>query len=95
MSQLFRPVKIGNLYLSHRVVMAPTTRFRATSSTHVPIPLVPEHYSQRSIIPGSLLISEGTLIAAKAGGEQLPHPGIWSKEQISVWKEASTIDICG
>jgi NADPH2 dehydrogenase len=45
-----------------------------------------EYYSQRSSIPGSLLISEGTFIAPKAGGYH-NAPGIWSKEQISAWKE--------
>jgi NADPH2 dehydrogenase len=71
--------------------MAPMTRYKATKSTHVPIPsLVPEYYSQRSTTPGTLIISEGTLIAAKAGGAT-HAPGIWSEEQIRVWKQASTI----
>ena len=67
--------------------MAPMTRYRATKSTHVPIAsLVPEYYSQRSSTPGSLLITEATVIAAKAGGEE-NIPGIWSEEQIGVWKK--------
>lgn len=31
---LFQPLKIGNVELSHRIVLAPLTRFRA-DSTHV------------------------------------------------------------
>ncbi|KAF8234962.1 FMN-linked oxidoreductase [Tricholoma matsutake] len=87
MSQLFNPIEVGNITLSHRVVLAPLTRYKATKSEHVPISsLVTEYYSQRSRTPGSLLITEATLIAAKAGGEA-SVPGIWSEEQIRVWKE--------
>jgi 2,4-dienoyl-CoA reductase-like NADH-dependent reductase (Old Yellow Enzyme family) len=90
MSQLFSPIKVGNITLKHRVVMAPMTRYRATKSTHVPLSsLVPEYYSQRSTTPGTLLITEGVFIAAKAGGE-INLPGIWSEEQIRVWKEVRT-----
>ncbi|RDB18129.1 putative inactive dehydrogenase EasA [Hypsizygus marmoreus] len=86
---LFQPIDVGGFTLSHRVVFAPLTRFRATKSTHVPIvPLVKEYYSQRSRTPGTLLISEGTLIAAKAGG-YANVPGIWSAEQISAWKQVT------
>ncbi|KAF8238006.1 FMN-linked oxidoreductase [Tricholoma matsutake] len=87
MSQLCNPIKVGNITLSHRVVLAPLTRFKATKSEHIPISsLVIEYYSQRSCMPGSLLISKATFIAAKVGGEAY-IPGIWSEEQICVWKE--------
>ncbi|KAG6877683.1 hypothetical protein C0993_005103 [Termitomyces sp. T159_Od127] len=45
-----------------------------------------EYYSQRSSTPGSLLISEATIIAPRAGGDK-NCPGIWSSEQVSCWKE--------
>jgi len=91
MSKLFSPVKVGNITLDHRVVMPPMTRYKATKSTHVPmLSLVPEYYSQRSRVPGSLIITESTVIAAKAGGEEYV-PGVWNEEQISAWKEVSTI----
>ncbi|KAF8215882.1 hypothetical protein K438DRAFT_1799628 [Mycena galopus ATCC 62051] len=63
--------------LSHRVVFAPATRYR--------------YYAQRATTPGSLLITEATLIAQKAGGAK-NTPGIWSDEQISVWKEADVLE---
>ncbi len=45
-----------------------------------------EYYSQRSKVPGTLLITEATYIAAEAGGS--PHvPGIWSEAQIAAWKQ--------
>lgn len=56
----------------------------ATQAVHVP--LVPEYYVQRGKIPGTLLITEGTCIAEKAGG--LPAvPGVFSDVQIAAWKE--------
>jgi NADPH2 dehydrogenase len=66
-SSLFESVQIGELNLSHRIVHAPLTRCRS-SDTHVPGPLMPEYYAQRASTPGTLLISEATLIAARAGG---------------------------
>ena len=88
-AKLFQPLKVGDITLSHRVVMAPLTRFRNTE-THAPGPLSHEYYAQRSHAPGTLLISEGTIIAEKAGS-YFGVPGIWSDEQINGWKKASTI----
>ncbi|MCJ1443980.1 MAG: hypothetical protein MMC23_004480 [Stictis urceolatum] len=44
------------------------------------------YYEQRASVPGTLLISEGTLISPRGGGVA-NVPGIWSDEQIAVWKE--------
>ncbi|KAJ6492062.1 NADH:flavin oxidoreductase/NADH oxidase [Mycena sanguinolenta] len=85
-SSLFQPLTIGSFSLQHRVVLAPLTRLKADAK-HVPLlPLVKEYYSQRASTPGTLLIAEGNIIAAKAGG--FPNmPGIWSPEQIKAWTE--------
>lgn len=85
LSKLFEPIKVGNIALQHRVVLAPLTRCKADEA-HVPyLPLVAEFYGQRASRPGSLLIAEATSIAARAGGHA--HvPGIWSPEQIAAWK---------
>ncbi|KAI1396122.1 FMN-linked oxidoreductase [Hypoxylon fuscum] len=86
-SRLFEPLKVGNVTLKHRLVMAPLTRFRATSE-HVPLPIVKEYYEQRASVPGTLLIAEATFISKQAGG--YPNvPGIWSQEQISAWKQVT------
>ncbi|KAJ7266862.1 NADH:flavin oxidoreductase/NADH oxidase [Mycena haematopus] len=85
-SKLFQPVLVGDIKLSHRIVYAPTTRFRAAAN-HVPLPeIVAEYYQQRATTPGSLLISEATYIAARAGGYK-HAPGIWSDDQIAAWKK--------
>lgn len=64
--------------------MAPMTRFPADAA-HTPLPTVKEYYAQRASVPGTLLITEATLISPRAGG--YPHvPGIYSEEQIQAWR---------
>ncbi|KAG6827069.1 hypothetical protein H0H92_013322 [Tricholoma furcatifolium] len=93
---LFQPTKIGNASLSHRVVLAPLTRFRNTKLTHVPIlSLMKEHYIQRARVPGTLLIAEATLLDPRGGG-YFNAPGLWSDEQIAAWKEITdAVHACG
>jgi len=87
-SSLFEPVKLGDVELKHRVVLAPLTRNRANAQ-HVHGDLAVEYYSQRASVPGTLLISEAITIAPEAGGR--PHvPGIWSDERIDAWKKVTT-----
>ncbi|KAJ7269570.1 NADH:flavin oxidoreductase/NADH oxidase [Mycena rebaudengoi] len=84
--QLFQPIAIGPLSLKHRVVLSPMTRLKTDSKLVPFLPLVKDHYTQRGSVPGTLLITESTFIAAKTGG--YPNmPGIWSPEQIKAWKE--------
>lgn len=85
-SALFTPLRIGPLNLSHRMIMAPLTRFRAEDN-HTIMPLATQYYSQRArAVPGTLLITEACLISPEASG--YPNvPGIWSEEQIAAWKD--------
>ncbi|KAJ3814043.1 NADH:flavin oxidoreductase/NADH oxidase [Lentinula lateritia] len=84
-TNLFSPIKVGNMLLNHRVVMAPMTRLRTTETSAL-LKVVKEYYSQRASTPGTFLISEGTVISPRATG--FPGvPGIWSDEQIATWKE--------
>jgi NADPH2 dehydrogenase len=87
-SQFFRPLKIGNVVIKHRIGMAPMTRLRATDD-RVPLPLMAEYYGQRSAVPGTLLISEGTLISHESSGGFANAPGIWNEEQISGWRSVT------
>lgn len=86
-SKLFQPLKLGNVELSNRIVMAPLTRFRADDD-HVPLPFVAEYYAQRASYPGTLLITEATFIAPQAGG-YANAPGIWNKAQIEAWRKVA------
>lgn len=86
--KLFSPIQVGGLPLQHRIVLAPLTRCRADAA-HVHTKLAVQYYEQRASVPGTLLITEGTLIAPQAGG--FPNaPGIWSQEQIEAWKPVSS-----
>ncbi|KAH8110899.1 NADH:flavin oxidoreductase/NADH oxidase [Phellopilus nigrolimitatus] len=84
-AKLFQPVRVGALTLQHRVIYAPCTRFRADDA-HIPIDAMAVYYAQRASVPGTLLIAEGTLIAAKAGGYN-NVPGIWSAAQVAAWRK--------
>lgn len=86
-SRLFKPLKLGELQLNNRVAMAPLTRFRADEN-HVPLPMVAEYYAQRASVPGTLLITEATLISQQAGG-YANVPGIYTQEQIDSWKRVT------
>lgn len=84
-AQLFKPLKVGRCHLQHRMIMAPTTRFRADGQG-VPLPFVQEYYGQRASVPGTLLITEATDITPKA--MRYKHvPGIWSEPQREAWRE--------
>ncbi|KFG83679.1 NADH:flavin oxidoreductase/NADH oxidase family protein [Metarhizium anisopliae] len=87
MTNLFKPIKVGRARLSHRIAMSPMTRLRSDDG-HVPLPMVTDYYSQRTAVPGSLAITEGTYISAKAGGYD-SVPGIYSREQIAAWKKVT------
>lgn len=82
--KLFQPIRVGTANLQHRVVMAPMSRFRADQQ-HVPGALAVEYYKQRTSVPGTLAITESTIIAPRAGGYGR-SPGIWNDEHVAGWK---------
>lgn len=84
-SALFKPLTVGNMQLKHRIVLAPMTRFRATDDSVAP-DLAVEYYAQRASTPGTLLITEATIIAPQAGGFA-KVPGIWNEQQIAAYKK--------
>jgi N-ethylmaleimide reductase len=83
--KLFQPIRIGDIELSNRVVMAPLTRCRADE----PAGDVPgsamniDYYRQRS--NAGLIISEGTQVAPGGKG-YMATPGIYSDAQVEGWK---------
>ncbi|KDQ07581.1 hypothetical protein BOTBODRAFT_166837 [Botryobasidium botryosum FD-172 SS1] len=83
--KLFQPLKVGEIKLQHRVVMAPLTRYRADDQ-HVHSDIGLEYYTQRASTPGTLLITEGTIISKEAGG-YANAPGIYTEDQIAAWKK--------
>src|SRR4051812_25702747 len=88
MSVLFEPVKIGDLELANRVVMAPLTRSRGTGADNrVPNELIATYYSQRA--SAGLIISEATAVTPQGVG-YARTPGIWSDEQVQGWKKTTS-----
>jgi len=84
----FTSIKVGDLLLQHRVVLAPLTRYRNEKDTRIPLALGEEYYEQRAS-QGGLLISEATLIAEDAG-HYARAPGIYSPAQVDAWKRVTT-----
>lgn len=83
-TRLFKPLKIGDVEVQHRIGMAPLTRCRATDD-RVPTPLMKEYYGQRAAVPGTLIIAEGTFISAASCGGFANAPGLWREDQIAAW----------
>jgi NADPH2 dehydrogenase len=83
--KLFQPIQVGDLTLSHRIVLTPLTRARANEQLVPPLSAI-KYYSDRASLAGSLLIIEATIFAPFATGMDTV-PGIWSEEQIARWKE--------
>src|ERR1700742_4785680 len=83
MPTLFDPLKIGDLELPNRVVMAPLTRNRSSGPGRVPNDLMRDYYAQRA--GAGLIISEATSVTPLGVG--YPHtPGVWSDEQVEGWR---------
>lgn len=85
MPNLFDSLRIGDLTLANRVVMAPLTRLRA-GPTHTPNALMAEYYGQRA--SAGLIISEGVPVTPQGVG-YAGVPGIWSKDQAEAWKQVT------
>ena len=82
MPTLLDPLRLGDLHLPNRVVLAPLTRSRA-GAERVPNALMAEYYRQRA--GAGLLISEATAVTP-AGVGYADTPGIWSAAQVAGWR---------
>ena len=85
MTDLFDPVRLGDLELSNRIVMAPMTRSRAGDGD-VPTDLNVEYYRQRAT--AGLIVSEGTQPSENGKG-YCRTPGIHTPAQIAGWKKVT------
>ena len=84
-SNLFKPIKVGNITLPHRLAHLPNTRNRAEIETLIPTDLQKQYYTDRAK-SGALLVTEGTIATPKLGWYP-GVPGIWTKEQALGWKQ--------
>ena len=87
---LFKPWKLGNITLEHRLVQAPLTRMRCTKNDegiNIPSDLMVEYYGQRAS-RGGLQLTEATDISRWASGYP-GVPGLFSNEQLDAWKRVT------
>lgn len=82
MTDIFSPVRLGEIELANRVVMAPMTRDRAGPGD-VPNDAMIEYYRQRA--SAGLIITEGTQ-PCPAGKGYWRTPGIHSEAQVAGWR---------
>lgn len=86
MNPLFEPLKVGDLTLRNRVVMAPLTRQRA-SAGRVPNDLMVEYYTQRA--GAGMILTEATAVTPQGVG-YADTPGLWSPEQVKGWRKVTS-----
>jgi N-ethylmaleimide reductase len=82
MSTLFDQLRVGNMELDNRIIMAPMTRSRANDEGIQP-PIAAEYYGQRA--SAGLIITEATNVSPMAKG-YVRTPGIYTREQIESWR---------
>ena len=87
MPTLFDPIRLGDLDLPNRVIMAPLTRMRADPETRAPTPLVVEQYAQRA--SAGLILAEATSVDPMGVG-YAGTPGIWSAAQVEGWRQVTS-----
>jgi len=83
---LFSQTTLGDIPLSHRIVMAPLTRCRSSQPGDIPNDLNADYYQQRS--SAALIVSEATYIHPQGKGYAFT-PGIHSQDQIQGWKKVT------
>ena len=82
-SLLFEPLRLGDLVLPNRVLMAPLTRNRSEGDG-TPKPWAVTYYRQRAA--AGLILSEATQISAMGKG-YLDTPGIYTDKHVEGWKK--------
>jgi len=85
MTSLFDPIRVGDLDLANRIVMAPLTRNRAAAG-QVPSDLAVAYYRQRA--SAGLIITEASQISPEGQG-YLDTPGIYSAGQVAGWRRVT------
>lgn len=85
MNSLMQPIRMGELELANRIVMAPMTRSRA-GNDGVLTPIMVDYYAQRA--SAGLIITEGTSPSADGLG-YCRTPAIYSAEQIAGWRKVT------
>jgi N-ethylmaleimide reductase len=83
MAHLFDQLRVGDLTLTNRIIMAPLTRARA-GSERIPNALMEEYYVQRAT--AGMILTEATSVTPMGVG-YANTPGIWNEAQVAGWKK--------
>jgi 2,4-dienoyl-CoA reductase-like NADH-dependent reductase (Old Yellow Enzyme family) len=86
MNQLFEPLRVGDLTLPNRIIMAPLTRMHADPG-RVPHDLMVEYYTQRA--GAGLILTEATAVTPQGVG-YADTPGLWTPEQVKGWRKVTS-----
>jgi N-ethylmaleimide reductase len=87
MASLFDSLKVGDITIPNRIIMAPLTRMRSKQPGNIPHELNATYYAQRAT--AGFILTEATQISQQ--GQGYPGtPGIHSKEQVDGWKKVTT-----
>jgi len=82
-NSIFNQVKLGNLQLKNRMVMAPMTRNRAAEG-NVPQAMNVKYYQQRA--SAGLIITEASQVSPQGVGYP-GTPGIYNEDQVTGWQK--------
>lgn len=85
MADIFSPIRLGDIPLSNRIVMAPMTRDRAGPGD-VPTDIMVDYYRQRA--GAGLIVTEGTQ-PSPTGKGYWRTPGIHSDAQVAGWRRVA------
>ena len=85
MPTLFDPLRVGEIELDNRIVMAPMTRSRANDEGVQPS-YAAQYYGQRAA--AGLIVTEATNVSPMAKG-YVRTPGIYTSEQIESWRNVT------
>jgi N-ethylmaleimide reductase len=87
MPTLFESLRLGDLTLPNRIIMAPLTRMRSKQPGNIPTELNATYYAQRA--SAGLIVSEATQISQQGQGYPAT-PGIYSPDQVEGWKTVTS-----
>lgn len=82
-TNLFKPIKVGDNTLNHRISHLPCTRFRPENQ--VPSDLMLQYYDDRTKYPGTLVAIEATSVSNETGSGKAP--GLYTDQQVQAWKK--------
>lgn len=82
---LFDPIRIGNIELKNRIIMAPMTRARADDEGII-ADYTPLYYQQRA--EAGLIITEGVFPSAMGKG-YVHTPGLHTDAQVAAWRKVT------